>query len=121
MALLRARLRAPRHAAEDFGVALAEIDALAERCAAKYGVVVWAPPSLNFPHAELAVEQFTGLSKDLNHTTRFVGLALGGAEGAITAGASVQWISGYPLRVSYATAAPDYDPLLGHRPHAERR
>ncbi|MGD9501453.1 MAG: formylmethanofuran dehydrogenase [Methyloceanibacter sp.] len=112
VALLRARLRGfrvtPR---KDFGVTLAEIDALAERCkSAKYGVVVWAPPSLNFPHAELAVEQFAGLAKDLNQTTRFVGLALGGAEGAITAGAVCTWISGYPLRVSYATAAPDYDP-----------
>ena len=112
VALLRARLRGFRVTPpKGFGVTLAEIDALAERCrGAKYGVVVWAPPSLNFPHAELAVEQFTGLAKDLNQTTRFVGLALGGAEGAITAGAVCTWISGYPLRVSYATAAPDYDP-----------
>jgi formylmethanofuran dehydrogenase subunit B len=93
------------------GVKLAEIDALAERCRnAKYGVVVWAPPALNFPFAELAVEQFTGLVKDLNLTIRFAGLALGGAEGAITAGAVCTWISGYPLRVSYASGAPDYDP-----------
>ena len=28
----------------------------------------------------------------------------------MTAGAVCTWISGYPLRVSYATAAPDYDP-----------
>jgi formylmethanofuran dehydrogenase subunit B len=93
------------------GVALADIDALAELCRkAKYGVVVWAPPSLDFPHAELAVEQFTGLVKDLNQTTRFAGLALGGAEGATTAGAVSTWQSGYPLRVSYASGAPDYDP-----------
>ncbi len=93
------------------GVTLAEIDALAERCRnAKYGVVVWAPPSLNFPHADLAVDQFTGLVKDLNQTTRFAGLALGGAEGAVTAAAVCTWISGYPLRVSYASGAPDYDP-----------
>ena len=103
------------------GVTLAEIDALAERCRnAKYGVVVWAPPALNFPFAELAVEQFTGLVKDLNQTIRFAGLALGGAEGAITAGAVCTWISGYPLRVSYASGAPDYDPYrCEHRPHAE--
>jgi formylmethanofuran dehydrogenase subunit B len=93
------------------GVTLADIDALAEKCKqAKYGVVVWAPPSLDFPHAELTVDQLTGLAKDLNQTTRFVGLALGGAEGAVTAGSVCTWISGYPLRVSYATGAPDYDP-----------
>lgn len=112
VALVRARLRGFRIKEPKLeGVTLAEIDALAERCRnAKYGVVVWAPPSLNFPFAELAVEQFTGLSKDLNQTIRFVGLSLGGAEGAVTAGAVCTWISGYPLRVSYATGAPDYDP-----------
>jgi formylmethanofuran dehydrogenase subunit B len=112
VALLRARLRGFRIEDKKIdGVKLAEIDALAERCRnAKYGVVVWAPPALNFPFAELAVEQFTGLVKDLNLTIRFAGLALGGAEGAITAGAVCTWISGYPLRVSYASGAPDYDP-----------
>jgi len=112
VALLRARLRGFRVKPPKLeGVTLAEIDALAERCrGARYGVVVWAPPSLNFPFAELAVEQFTGLVKDLNQTIRFAGLSLGGAEGATTAGAVCTWISGYPLRVSYASGAPDYDP-----------
>jgi formylmethanofuran dehydrogenase subunit B len=112
VALLRARLRGFKvKPPKRDGVKLAEIDALAELCrSAKYGVVVWAPPSLNFPQADLAVEQFTGLVKDLTQTTRFAGLALGGAEGAITAAAVCTWISGYPLRVSYASGAPDYDP-----------
>jgi formylmethanofuran dehydrogenase subunit B len=112
IALVRARLRGFRVQEPKLdGVTLADVDALAERCRnAKYGVVVWAPPSLNFPFADLAVEQFAGLSKDLNQTIRFAGLSLGGAEGAVTAGAVCTWISGYPLRVSYATGAPDYDP-----------
>jgi len=112
IALVRARLRGFRSKEPKLdGVTLAEIDALAERCRkAKYGVMVWAPPSLNFPFAELAVEQFAGLVKDLNQTIRFAGLSLGGGEGAVTAGAVCTWISGYPLRVSYATGAPDYDP-----------
>jgi formylmethanofuran dehydrogenase subunit B len=112
VALVRARLRGFRVKDPKLdGVTLADVDALAERCRnAKYGVVVWAPPSLNFPFADLAVEQFAGLSKDLNQTIRFAGLSLGGAEGAVTAGAVCTWISGYPLRVSYATGAPDYDP-----------
>src|SRR5262249_55178317 len=109
---LRARLRGFRlKPLKIDGISLAEIDALAEKCRqAKYGVVVWAPPSLNFPFAELAVEQFAGLVKDLNQTPRFAGLSLGGGEGAITASAVCTWISGYPLRVSYASGAPDYDP-----------
>ena len=112
LGVLRARLRGfgvkPVNIA---GVTLAKIDALAERCRqAKYGVVVWAPPSLDFPCAELTVDQITGLVKDLNQTTRFAGLSLGGAEGATTAGAVSTWQSGYPLRLSYASGAPDYDP-----------
>ena len=112
VALLRARMRGFRVTLPKRGsVPLAEIDALAERCKkAKYGVVVWAPSSLKSAHAELAIEQFTGLVKDLNQETRFAGLALGGGEGATTAGAVCTWISGYPLRVSYGSGAPDYDP-----------
>src|SRR4029078_2733369 len=117
--VLRARLRGFRlKPVKICGVRLGEIAALAEKCKqAKYGVVVWAPPSLDFSFAELAVEQFAGLAKDLNQTTRFAGLSLGGGEGAVTAAAVCTWISGYPLRVSYATGAPDYDPYR----HAIRR
>lgn len=109
---IRARLRGFRIKARKVaGVPLAEIDALAERCRkATYGVIVWAPPVLDFPHAELTVDQLVGLAKDLNQTIRFAGLSLGGAEGAVTAAATTTWITGYPLRVSFASGAPDYDP-----------
>jgi formylmethanofuran dehydrogenase subunit B len=112
LAALRARLREAPVAPVDFGgTTLAEIDALAERCRnANYGVVVWAPPGLDFPYAELVVDHITGLVKDLNKTTRFAGLSLGGGEGAMSAGSVCAWQSGYPLRVSYASGAPDYDP-----------
>ena len=110
--MLRARLRGFRVAPIRIGgVTLAKIDALAELCRkANYGVVVWSPPSLDFPFAELTVDQITGLVKDLNQTGRFAGLSLGGAEGGTTAGAVSTWQSGFPLRVSYASGAPDYDP-----------
>jgi len=48
--------------------------------------------------------------KDLSPTVRFAGLTLGGAEGATTAASVATWHSGYPLRVSYATGAPEWDP-----------
>ena len=93
------------------GVSLADIDALAERCRkAAYGVVVWAPAAFSAPHGEMTVDQIAGLVKDLNATTRFAGLPLGGAEGATTAASVATWQSGYPLRVSYASGAPAYDP-----------
>jgi formylmethanofuran dehydrogenase subunit B len=109
---LRARLRGFRvNAKTAGGIALAKIDALAELCRqAKYGVVVWAPPTFDVPHAELLVEQATGLVKDLNQTQRFAGLSLGGNEGAVTAAAVATWQSGFPLRISYASGAPEFDP-----------
>ncbi len=112
LGLLRARLRGFRLPPLSVkGVTLAALDALAERCRnAKYGVVVWAPPGLDFAGGELVVDQIAGLVKDLNQTTRFAGLSLGGNEGATTAGSVSTWQSGYPLRLSFAGGAPDYDP-----------
>jgi formylmethanofuran dehydrogenase subunit B len=109
---LRARLRGFRVTAKTAGgVALTKIDVLAELCRrANYGVVVWAPPTLDVPHAELTVEQVAGLVKDLNQTQRFAGLSLGGNEGAMSAGAVSTWQSGFPLRISYASGAPQFDP-----------
>lgn len=110
--VLRARLRGfALDAPEVAGVKLAAIDALAERCRkAEYGVVVWAPGAFDFPHAELTVDQLAGLVKDLAPAQRFAGLTLGGAEGATTAASVATWLSGYPMRVSYASGAPDFDP-----------
>lgn len=92
------------------GLKLSEIDALAERCkTANYGVMVWAPPGLNFPEADLAVQAICEVVRDLNETTRFAGLSLGGNEGAVTAAAVSGWQTGYPSRISFASGAPDYD------------
>lgn len=92
------------------GVPVADIKALAARCRkAAYPVFVWAPPSLSFPNADLVVSTVSDLVKDLNVTGRAAGLALGGNEGAISAGAVSSWQSGYPLRVSFASGKPDYD------------
>lgn len=92
------------------GVSLADIDALAERCKnARYGVMVWAPPGLNFPNADLTVQIISDVVKDLNVTTRFAGLSLGGNDGVVSGAAVGAWQTGYPLRVSYATGKPEYD------------
>lgn len=92
------------------GVPISDVRALAERCQkAAYPVFVWAPPSLAFPNADLVVSTISDLVKDLNVKGRAAGLALGGNEGAISAGAVSSWQSGYPLRVSFASGKPDYD------------
>jgi formylmethanofuran dehydrogenase subunit B len=92
------------------GIKLSVLDALIEKIkAAKYGVMVWAPPALNFPQADLAVHLICEIVKDLNVTTRFAGLSLGGNEGAPSAASVATWQTGYPLRVSFANGKPEYD------------
>lgn len=92
------------------GLPRAAVDDLLARCkAAAYGVFVWAPPSLDFPNADLTVQAIAEYVKEINLHARFAGLSLGGNEGAVSAGAVCAWQSGFPLRVSFASGKPDYD------------
>ncbi|MCZ7595155.1 MAG: formylmethanofuran dehydrogenase [Hyphomicrobium sp.] len=92
------------------GVKFADIEAVAERCKkAKYGVMVWAPPALSMPQADLTVHLMTEIVRELNVHTRFAGLSLGGNEGAPTAASTCTWQTGFPLRVSFANGTPEYD------------
>lgn len=98
-------------AAEVGGIATADLEKLAERLkAAKYSVVAWAAAPLNFPHAELAVQNLTEMVKTLNKTTRSSGLPLGGIDGDMNANQVSAWTSGYPMRTSYARGYPEHDP-----------
>jgi formylmethanofuran dehydrogenase subunit B len=100
----------PAGEAEVGGIKMSQIDDLAQRCKdAKYGLMVWAPPGLNYPHADLTVQAITEIVRDLNVAGRFAGLSLGGNEGAVTAAAVTGWQTGYPSRVSFASGAPKYD------------
>ena len=77
---------------------------------AGYGVVTWAAGQLDFPHAELTVQQLCKMVVALNRETRCAALPLGGQDGDRTASQVAAWISGYPTRVSYARGYPEYDP-----------
>ena len=113
MSALGARLKGARIAADAVaGIPLAAIDDLAGRCRkASYGVVVWAPQALDFADADLTVHAIADVVRDLNQTQRFAGLSLGGNEGAVSAAAVCGWQAGFPLRVSFASGKPDYDPM----------
>lgn len=101
----------PLQAAEVAGLPMGDLQKLAERLkAAKYSVVAWAAAPLNFPHAELTVQNIAELVKDLNKTTRSNGLPLGGIEGDMNANQVSTWVSGYPMRTSYARTYPEHDP-----------
>lgn len=112
VAALRALvLGKPLRAAEVGGIATADLARLAERLrAAKYSVVAWSSAALDFPHAELTVQNIAQLVMTLNETTRSSGLPLGGNDGEMNANQVSAWISGYPMRTSYARGYPEYDP-----------
>ena len=100
----------PAPSQEIAGVKLSDLDKVAEKCKkADYGVMVWAPPGLNFAQADLAVQLISTIVRDLNIKTRFAGLSLGGNEGAPSAASCATWQTGYPLRVSFANGKPEYD------------
>ena len=95
------------------GVATAQWASLLDKLrGASYAVIVWAAPDLAFPHAELAVQTLSGLVKELNKTTRVSGLPLGGSDGDFTANGVLTWQTGFPIRTSFATGVPLYDPHL---------
>src|SRR5690606_16343078 len=114
LSALRARMRGYPVAGDNVaGVALTDLEAVAARLLdASYSTLVWAPAAFNFPNAHLTVHVLTEIIKDLNLTTRAAGLSLGGNEALTTASSVCSWQSGFPLRVSFASGKPDYDPML---------
>jgi len=99
------------HATEVGGIVVADLEKLAQRLLnAKYSVITWAAGTLNFPHAELTIQNVTEMIKSLNKSTRASGLPLGGNEGEMNANQVSAWISGYPVRTSYARSYPEHDP-----------
>jgi formylmethanofuran dehydrogenase subunit B len=94
-------------------VPLAQWTDLLERLRnSRYGVIVWAAPDFDFPHAELTVQTLSALIKDLNQTTRVCGVPLGGSDGDFTANGVLMWQTGLPIRSSFATGIPVYEPHL---------
>ncbi len=109
---LRATIKgAPLATPAPAGVTEAQLADLAQRAKdASYGVIVWAPQALQFDGADLAVQIISDIVRDMNKTTRFAGLSLGGNDGVASASSVCSWQSGYPLRVSFASGAPEFDP-----------
>ncbi|BBL72286.1 formylmethanofuran dehydrogenase subunit B [Methylogaea oryzae] len=110
-AALAALARGNRLQAETVGgIPVAELQALVERMRqASYSVVTWAAGQLNFPHAELAIQQVCQFVVTLNKTVRAAALPVGGQDGDRTAGQVASWISGYPTRVGYLRGYPEHD------------
>jgi formylmethanofuran dehydrogenase subunit B len=78
--------------------------------AARYGVVVWAAPDLEFAHAELTLQALSRLLRTLNRDGRFAGLPLAGSNGDLSANAVHTWQTGVPFPASHGNGRVDFDP-----------
>lgn len=92
------------------GIPLEEYQSLiAKMKAAQYGVIVWQTASLNMEQTDLTIHALYQLAKDLNQTTRFSALPLGGNEGGVSALQVTTWQTGFPLRIGFKQDHVHYD------------
>ena len=85
-------------ASEVAGVKVSDLQAIADKLkTAKYAVLAWVAKDLDFPHAELTIQNITETVAILNATTRAAGLPLGGSDGDTTANNANTWLSGLAL------------------------
>ncbi len=73
---------------------------------ARFGVAVWSAAE----HDELTLAMLCGLVRDLNATTRFTGLSLAPPDNAAAVQQASGWLTGFPLRTSFARGYPEHDP-----------
>ena len=111
--LLRARLAGQRlDATALHGIALERFDTLlAAMQSAHYGVLLWDAAELDFPQADLAVRAMVDLVRDLNRSTRWSVLPLGGGDGATSAAQVCTWLTGYAPRLRFVDGVAQSDPL----------
>ncbi len=92
------------------GIAIQDLRDVAERLkAAKYATLIWVAKDLDFPHAELTIQQITQTVVELNKTTRAGALAMGGSDGDTTVNYAHTWLSGLAI---HKEALPTHDALI---------
>jgi formylmethanofuran dehydrogenase subunit B len=107
LAMLRARI-AGRAIAKG-PVAPKAIDStVAQLKAARFGVAIWAVEQLD----ALATEMLQGIVADLNATTRFTSLPIEPPDNAAGVLQACGWMTGYPMRTSFAPREPQHDPWM---------
>ena len=95
-------------------IAPARLSALKRLCErilnANYGVIVWDAAEFPVNDGDIVIQTISEMIKDLNKSSRFAGLSLGGNNGGTTFMNVCTWQSGYPMRVNYSEGYPYYDP-----------
>lgn len=101
---LRARLAGQRLDADAVaGVPMEQIDAQIDLMkSARYGVLMWDAADLDSLHADLAVSAMISLVNDLNRTTRWSLLPLGGSNGGTSVAQVCAWLAGYPPQLRFS-------------------
>ncbi|WP_457796218.1 formylmethanofuran dehydrogenase [Methylocystis sp. S23] len=109
LAVWRARVGGRRVNPTKIDAAKLELaDGVAETLkSAKFGCFVWAS-SIGLD--ALAVEMMQALVTDLNVTTRFTGLHIGGRAGASGVTQVAGWMTGFPPRTGFGRGYPEHDP-----------
>jgi len=80
------------------GVAVSALTQLVEQLKqAKYAVLIWVAKDLDYPHAELTIQNITESVVVLNQQSRAMGLALGGSDGDTTVNYAHTWLDGLTL------------------------
>lgn len=80
------------------GIPIKDLSDIAERLkSAQYATLIWVAKDLDFPHAELTIQQITQTVVELNKTTRAGALAMGGSDGDTTVNYAHTWLSGVAI------------------------
>ncbi|WP_052184918.1 formylmethanofuran dehydrogenase [Methylotenera sp. N17] len=80
------------------GVKVSALTQLVEQLKqAKYAVLIWVAKDLDFPHAELTIQNITESVVILNQQSRAMGLGLGGSDGDTTVNYAHTWLDGLTL------------------------
>jgi formylmethanofuran dehydrogenase subunit B len=107
LAMLRARIAGRRVGKGP--VAPKAIDSVVEQLkAARFGVAIWSVEHLD----PLATEMLQGIVVDLNATTRFTTLPIEPPDNAAGVLQACGWMTGYPMRTSFARRDPQHDPWM---------
>jgi formylmethanofuran dehydrogenase subunit B len=107
LATLRARISGRRIGKGP--VAPKAIDSIVDQLkAARFGVAIWSVEHLD----ALATEMLQGIVVDLNATTRFTSLPIEPPSNAAGVLQACGWMTGYPMRTSFARGEPQHDPWM---------
>ncbi len=77
---------------------------------ARYGVIVWDGSEFPASDGDITIHTISAILKELNNSSRFAGISLGGNNGGTSFMNVCGWQSGYPMRVSFKQGYPEYDP-----------